>query len=381
MAQDLYKILGVEKGASEDEIKRAYRKLAAKYHPDVNKEANASEKFKEIQEAWEVLSDPQKKSQYDQFGSVGGGAGFGGGSGTGGFGGFNPEDFAGFSGGFSGGGLGDIFESFFGGGGAQRGGPSRGNDIHGDARISLAEAVTGKDYTVTVETFVPCKTCEGSGRKKGTGTKECPTCHGVGQVQRQQRTPLGVIQTRTICPDCQGEGRIPEHPCPDCAGTGRIREKKNITINIPAGVFDGALLRVPGKGEAGEHGQPAGDFLLRVHVTPDPAFRREESDIHSEETISVFEAVLGNEREIKTVHGKMTIKIPAGTQPDAVLRLRGKGMPVLNRNASGDHFVHLRVRIPKKLTHKQKELFYGLAKESGEKLTLEKGFLDGLFGK
>jgi len=377
VAQDFYKILGVDKNASSDEIKRAYRKLAAKYHPDVNKEAGAAEKFKEIQEAWEVLSDPQKKAQYDQFGTAGEGfSGFGGGHG-----GFSAEDFAGFADGFAGGGLGDIFESFFGGGVRQQRGSARGKNIHGDARISLEEAVTGKEYTVHVETFVPCSSCDGSGRKKGTGTKECPTCHGMGQVQRQQHTPLGIIQTRVVCPDCHGEGRVAEHPCPDCAGTGRVREKKNITINIPPGVFDGALLRVPGKGEAGEHGQPAGDFLLRVHVTPNPKFRREESDIHSEETISLFEAVLGNEREIETVHGKVTVKIPPGTQPDAVLRIRGKGMPVLNRNAMGDHFVHLRVQIPKKLTKKQKELFYELSKEFGEHLVLEKGFLDGLFGK
>lgn len=374
MSDDLYKRLDLEKGASDEEIKRAYRKMAAKYHPDVNKEADAEEKFKKIQEAWEVLSDPQKKSQYDRFGSTGGGFG-----GAGGFEGFNTEDFGGFSGS---GGLGDIFETFFGGGGmgsAQRQGPQRGRNIHSEARISFAEAVSGKDYTISVETFISCKTCEGSGRKKGTSTKECATCAGLGQVRRQQQTPLGVIQTSMPCPDCKGEGRIPEHPCPDCAGTGRIRESKNVTIDIPPGIFDGALLRVPGKGEAGERGQMAGDFLLRVHVMPDKDFRRENNDIHSDVEISLLEAVLGNEREIRTVHGKTTIIIPSGTQPDTVLRIRSKGMPVLNKNAFGDHFVHLKVHIPKKLTHKQKKLFHELMKEFGENLKLEKGFLEGLF--
>ncbi len=379
MAKDLYSELGIEKTATADEIKRAYRKLAAKYHPDVNKESDAEEKFKKIQEAYEVLSDPQKKSQYDQFGSTNGG--FGGGQG--GYGGFNAEDFSGFSGGFGGGsgGLGDIFETFFGGGGgnSRQQGPTHGRDIQGSARISFAESVSGKKYTVSIETLVPCKTCEGSGKKKGTKTKECPTCAGIGQVNREQHTPLGVIRTSTVCPDCKGEGKIPEHPCPDCMGEGRVREKKDITIDIPPGVFDGALLRVPGKGEAGERGQPSGDFLLRVHVTPDKEFRRDGDDIHSELEISLLEAVLGNEREIRTAQGPTTIKIPPGTQPDAVLRIRSKGMPVLNRNLSGDHFVHLRVHIPKKLSDKQKKLFLKLAEESGENLKLEKGFLEGLF--
>jgi molecular chaperone DnaJ len=350
--------------------------MAAKFHPDVNKQADAEEKFKKIQEAWEVLSDPQKKAQYDRFGSTGGGFG------QGGFGGFNAEDFGDFAGGFSGtGGLGDIFETFFGGGmgSQQRQGPQRGRNIHGEARISFLEAVSGKDYTVSVETFVPCKTCDGTGRKKGTGTKECATCSGMGQVRRQQHTPLGVIQTSVPCPDCKGEGRIPEHPCPDCAGTGRIRETKKVTIDIPPGIFDGALLRVPGKGEAGERGQTPGDFLLRVHVMPDKDFRRENNDIHTDVEISLLEAVLGNERRIRTVHGETTIVIPRGTQPSTVLRLRSKGMPVLNKNAHGDHFVHLQVHIPKKLSHKQKKLFHELMKESGENLKLEKGFFEGLF--
>ncbi|MCP5051627.1 MAG: DnaJ domain-containing protein, partial [bacterium] len=269
-----YKTLGVEQSASADEIKRGYSRLAPKYHPAVHKDKGADEQFKKIQEAWEVLSDPQKKSQYDQFGSTGGGM-----PGGGGFGGFNTEDFSGFAGG----GLGDIFESFFGGAGgqAQQHGSARGRNIHGNARISFSESVSGKKYTVSVETYVPCKICEGSGRKKGTGTKECVTCNGVGQVSRQQHTPLGIIRTASVCPDCRGEGRKAEHPCSDCAGTGRILEKKDITIDIPAGIFEGALLRIPGKGEAGERGQMPGDFLLRVSVAPDKRFRREDNDIHT----------------------------------------------------------------------------------------------------
>jgi molecular chaperone DnaJ len=373
VSEDFYHVLGVEKNATADEIKRAYRKLAAKYHPDVNKDPSAEEKFKSIQEAWETLSDPQKKSMYDRFGKTGTGGE------NGGFGGFQSGDFSDFAEGFSGGGLGDIFETFF-GGGAKKRGPSRGKDIRGNAHITFAESVSGKKYTITAEIFVSCKSCEGLGRTKGTRMKECPTCNGMGQVAQEQRSPLGIIRTSRVCPQCQGEGHIPESPCSSCSGTGRVRSKKTIVVDIPAGIFDGALLRVPQKGEAGERGQAPGDFLLRIHVTEDKHFRREKDDIHTEEEISFLEAVLGNEREIKTVHGTSSITIPPGTQPGTVLRLRGKGMPVLNRNAFGNHFVHLNVHIPRKLTKKQKKLFHELMKESGENLKLEKGFLEGIFG-
>ena len=279
--KDLYEVLGVSRSASEEEIKRAYRSLATKWHPDVNKETNATDKFKEIQEAWEVLSDPQKKSQYDQFGSVGGGQG----------GGFDGFDFGGGGfGGFDSGGLGDIFESFFGGGGgfSHQKKNRRGRDIRAEVRITLADAVSGKKYSANTEAFGSCKTCEGSGQKPGTGFQTCKNCGGSGQVTRAQRTPLGTIRTAAACPDCQGEGRIPESPCDDCHGSGRVTENKTISVEIPPGVFDGALLRLSGKGEAGERGESAGDFLLRVHVEPDSIFRREGDDIHTKTTISIY---------------------------------------------------------------------------------------------
>ncbi|QQS59481.1 molecular chaperone DnaJ [Candidatus Peregrinibacteria bacterium] len=380
MAEEYYKTLGVEKTANADEIKRAYRKLAAKYHPDVNKSSDAEATFKKVQEAWEVLSDPQKKAMYDRYGSAGGsgGGGFGGNGGFSG-GGFNPEDFSDFMGGFDGG-IGQIFETFFGGaGGSGRRGPERGRNIHTETTVSLAEAVSGKKHNISIEAYESCSACEGAGKKKGTGMKSCQTCAGTGQVARDQQTPLGYIRTASVCPNCRGEGRIPEHPCPSCSGTGRMITKRNIGVEIPPGVFDGALLRVPEKGEAGERGQPSGDLLLKVNVTPDRRFRRDGNDIHSEVSISLFEAVLGNEREVETVQGKVTTVISPGTQPDAVIRIRSKGMPILNRNQFGDHLIHIRVNIPKKLSKKEKELFLELAKESGEKLKHEKGFLEGLF--
>ena len=374
-----YDTLGVSKDAGADEIKRAYRKLAAKYHPDVNKDKEAVEKFKEIQQAWEILSDPQKKAQYDRFGAVGGGSGgFGGGQSYGDFGGFG-----GFQGGDFEGGLGDIFETFFGGaaggGVRQKRGPQRGQDIHADVRISLQEAVSGKQHSVHIDALATCDECEGQGKKRGTDFASCGQCGGTGQVTRQQQTPLGYIRTTQVCGQCRGEGRIPKEPCPKCQGSGQMPKKRTIEVDIPPGVFDGAVLRMVGQGQAGERGQPSGDFLLRVHVQPDRHFERDGDDIHSEEIISVLEAILGNEREIKTVHGDVTIKIQAGTQPDTVLRLRGKGMPVLNRNAFGDHFVHLKIEIPKKLSKREHELYVEIAKETGAHHESHKGFLKNLF--
>ncbi len=372
-----YESLGVEKSASADEIKRAYRKLAAKYHPDVNKDKAAVEKFKEIQVAWEILSDPQKKAQFDQFGAAGpGGAGFGGGQGFEGFGGGQGYgDFGGFEGG-----LGDIFESFFGGNVRQQRGPAKGQDIHADVRISFAEAVSGKTYSTVVDSLVACDECDGQGKKKGTEFVTCGDCGGTGQVIRQQQTPLGYIRTTQVCTKCKGEGRVPKEPCPKCNGSGRMPEKRTVEVDIPPGVFDGALLRVRGQGQAGERGQSSGDFLLRIHVQPDRHLHRDGDDVHSEEKISVLEAILGNEKKVKTVHGEVTIKIQQGTQPDAVLRLRGKGMPVLNRNIFGDHFVHLKIEIPKKLSNREKELYTEIAKENGAHLESHQGFLKNLFG-
>lgn len=368
MQKDLYSILGVDKSASVDEIKRSYRKLAAKYHPDVNKDPNAVEKFKEVQEAWEVLSDPQKKSQYDQFGSVGGGSGFGGG------------DYSDFTSGFQGD-LGDIFESFFGGGGGAKSRQSSrsGRDIQLETAISLQEAFSGKKYETTIETMESCGDCNATGLKKGTGYKTCGVCQGSGKINRQQRTPFGVVQMSSTCSACSGQGRIPESPCTSCNGTGRRRAKKSIVVDIPAGIFDGALLRISGKGEAGEKGASNGDFLLRVHVYDDKKFRRDKDNIHSEITISAIEAILGNEVEVETLHGKIKIKIPSGTQPNTKMKIRSKGMPVLQRNSFGDHLVHVKIKIPNKISNEEKKLYSELAKLSKISINNEKSFFDGLF--
>ena len=329
----MYEVLGLSRDASEAEIKKAYRKLAAKYHPDVNKASDAEKKFKEVQLAGEVLTDKQKKAQYDQFGSVGGA----GGGGAGGSSSFDGD-------------FGDIFETFFGGGfggGGHRRGPKRGRDIQIETVITLAEAFTGKQHEVSFDALGSCQKCDGRGSAEGSGFVNCWKCGGTGQIEQRQQTPFGVIQTATVCPDCQGEGRKPEKACTACGGAGRYSQTQNVTVDVPAGIFDGAALRVAGKGEAGERGQTTGDLLLHIRIAKDKRYQRRDDDIHAVITISAFEAMIGNEREIETLHGTTTIKIPAGTQPGSKLRLRGKGMPVLNRNGCGDHYVELNVEIPK----------------------------------
>ena len=369
--KDLYEILGLQKGASEMEIKRAYRKLAAKYHPDVNKNTDASEKFKEISSAYEILSDPKKRTQYDQFGSTGRENAFGGG-----FDGFGVEDF------------GDIFESFFGGGfggfgnGGRRGAktPSRGRDIQTEASVSFAESVFGATRDIEVSTLETCNNCKGEGIEKGSSYQNCQTCHGAGTIIKQQRTPFGVIQTSHTCPNCDGMGKIPEKKCEKCAGSGRVPNKKTISVHIPAGVFDGALLRIAGKGESGEKGMPSGDLLIRVHVAKSREFERDGDSILSTLHIHFLQAILGAEVVVKTVQGEETIKIPSGTQSGKVFRIRGKGMPKIGRDASGDHLVTIIVDIPEKLSTKERGVLEKLASEMNISVNKEKGILGNLFG-
>jgi len=374
MEKDPYKILGVEKNASPAEIKKAYRKLSAKYHPDINKSPNAQKKFTEIQNAFEILSNPQKKQHYDNFGSADPGAGFGGGFSSG-------FDFSGFSGFGDGGGIGDIFETFFGGGGSRRKNSRRGRDIRTSVSISLEEAFSGMKKEFSVEKFETCEKCGGEGIKPGSGFKTCKTCGGSGQIRRQQQTPLGIIQTSSVCSDCDGNGKIAENPCSQCKGEGRISRNTKIKVDIPPGIFDDAVLKISKKGEAGVKGSPPGDFLVQVKILKNKNLIRERNDIHSETTISFVEAILGNEKKVKTLHGEVKIKIPPGSQPDKVLRIRGKGMPILNRGGFGDHFLHLKIEIPKKISKEQEKILQEFAKISGEKINSEKGFFENIFSK
>jgi molecular chaperone DnaJ len=371
--KDLYEILGLKKGASEMDIKRAYRKLAAKYHPDVNSEPDAQEKFTEVSNAYETLSDPKKRAHYDQFGTTDG-AGFGGGNPFGG-------GFEGFSGGANGG-FEDIFESFFGGGGGGRtrqAGPQRGRDTEVEISISFTESVTGIKKNISLYVYDTCQKCSGSGDTPGSSSKTCSTCHGTGVETVRQQTPFGVIQTQRTCSACKGEGQISENPCSDCSGKGRIKKEKSVEVSIPAGVFDGALLRVSGRGEAGERGAPNGDLLIRVHVQESRKFTREGNDIHSTETVHVIQSMLGTELKVETIYGEEAIKIPAGTAHGKIFRIRSQGMPDLSGGTKGDHFVHINLEVPENISEQNREKLESIAKDLSLNFSDKKGFFQKLF--
>jgi len=354
--KDYYEVLGVPRNASDEDIKKAFRQLARKYHPDLNPgNKGAEEQFKEINEAFQVLSDPQKKAQYDQFGHAA----------------FRPEDFAGFRTSsfedlFRDSGFGDIFSVFsgFGGMGGRRArGPQPGADLRYDLEISFDEAFQGVKKTIEVPHSVECPTCHGTGAKPGT-LKQCPKCGGSGQVRSVRRTPFGQMVQISTCPQCGGSGRIAEETCETCRGEGSVRKVSKIEVNIPRGIDEGQYLRVAGEGEAGERGGPAGDLYVVVHVAPHPIFERHGKDLYCKTTIDLATAVLGGEVQVPTMTGKGTLKIPAGTQSHTVFRLRGQGMPGLNSDRRGDQLVKVVVHIPEKVTKKQKEL---LREFSGEK--------------
>lgn len=359
--RDYYEVLGIPKGASEDEIKKAYRKLAKQYHPDLNKDnPDAAEKFKEIGEAYSVLSDSEKRSRYDQFGHAGVDPNYGAGGG-GGFGGFSDFDM---------GDLGDIFGSFFGGGfggGSRRNGPVRGRDIQQYIKISFEEAVFGCTKNVSVTRRENCDDCGGSGAKKGTSPETCPTCHGSGQVRQVQQTPLGQFQTTTNCRTCGGKGQIIKEPCAKCGGTGKVRRTKNIEIKIPAGIDNGETVSVRGRGEAGSRGGPNGDLLITVQITPHKLFRREGTDVYLDVPITFVQAALGCEMDIPTLDGSVKHKIPEGSQNGDQFRFRGKGIPNIRTGVRGDQFVKITVEVPKNLTSKQREILQSFAEESNEK--------------
>ena len=359
--RDYYEVLGIQKGASEDEIKKAYKKLARKYHPDMNPgDKEAEEKFKEVNEANEVLSDPEKKARYDQFGFAGVDPNYGAGAGGGAYGG-----------GFDFGDLGDIFGSFFGGGfgGGQRRNPhapQRGESIRASVSVSFTEAAFGCEKSVTLERSEQCPTCKGNGCAPGTTPEICPDCHGTGTVQTRRQTPMGVFASNGPCRKCGGTGRLIHQPCPDCRGTGAVRKRKTIKVNIPAGIDHGQTISLRGQGNAGRNGGPAGDLLITVMVQPHELFRRDGVDVFCEAPITFAQAVLGAELEIPTIDGKVKYSIPEGTQTGTVFRLKGKGIPVLNGRGRGDQYVTVTIETPRNLNKEQKEALRRFSETLGE---------------
>ncbi|OOM06691.1 molecular chaperone DnaJ [Clostridium saccharobutylicum] len=357
--KDYYEVLGLQKGASDDEIKRAFRKLAVKYHPDRNQgNTEAEEKFKEINEAYQVLSDPEKKSRYDQFGSAAfdGSGGFGGG----GFGGFDGFDMGGF---------GDIFESFFGGGGGssrRRNGPVRGNDIEYTITLTFEEAAFGVEKEISVTRSENCEHCHGSGAEPGSSVKTCPKCGGSGQVRVQRQTPLGNFVSTSTCDQCGGSGKITEKPCTACRGNGNTRKTRNIKVNIPAGVDTGNVMPLRGQGEHGLRGGSPGDLYVRINVTPSKVFTRKGNDVYIDAHISMAKAALGTEITVATVDGNVKYTVPAGTQSGTMFRLKGKGIQRVNSSGKGDQYVKVIVDIPKTLNERQRKALYDLMEASGE---------------
>ena len=356
--RDYYEVLGVDRNVDDNALKKAYRKLAMKYHPDRNPDnKEAEEKFKEINEAYEVLSDAEKRRRYDQFGHDGVNGQFGGGSQGfgGGFGGF--EDI-----------FGDIFGDVFGGQRTRRRGPERGQDIKQRVTISFEDAAFGKKIEIKLNRTEECSECHGSGAKAGTGKKTCPTCNGTGEVRTVQRTPFGNIQSSRTCSTCNGEGEIIETPCPKCHGKGHTRKVKTIEVDIPAGIDDGQMIKLSGQGEIGKKGGPRGDLYIVVSIKEHPLFTRDGFDVYFEMPITFVQATLGDEIEVPTIDGKVKYTIPEGTQSGTTFRLRDKGIPRLRGNSRGDQYIKITVEIPKKLNEKQKDILREFAKECGEEV-------------
>ena len=351
--RDYYDVLGVDRSASEDEIKKAYRQAAKKYHPDLNPgDKDAEAKFKEVNEAYEVLSDSEKKARYDQYGHAGVDPNFGAGG--------NPYGGAGFGGFGDFGDLGDIFGSIFGGGfgggrQANPNAPRRGSDIRLNLNLTFEEAAKGCKKTVNVTAIEDCAACGGSGARKGTKPDVCPTCRGRGSVVQIQRTPFGQMQTQRVCERCRGTGKIVKDPCPTCSGKGKVRRQRELEVNVPAGIDDGQILSLGGRGNAGTNGGPAGDLHITVSVKPHPLFERRGYDVHCEEPVTFIQAALGGEIVVPTLDGKVTLKIREGTQPGDEYKLKGRGIPILRSTGRGDQYVRIKVEIPRAMTGEQKK--------------------------
>lgn len=372
MARDYYEILGVSRDADKEDIKRAYRRLARKYHPDVNKEPEAEERFKEINRAYEVLSEPETRARYDRFGEAGVSSAAGAGA----------ADFGDF------GGFADIFESFFSGfsgAGApgqtrRRSGPMRGDDLRLDLKLDFREAIFGGEKEIRINHLETCTTCTGTGAKPGTQPRGCSTCNGAGQVRRATRTPFGSFTQVSVCPTCNGSGQVIEDKCETCGGRGQRQETKKLKITIPAGVDNGNRLRVSGEGDAGQRNGPPGDLYVYLFVSEDPEFHREGINVLSTLKISYLQAILGSRLEINTVDGSHELVVPPGTQPGTVLTLEGKGVPKLGNPVSrGDHLITVLVDIPTRTSPEERELLEKLAKIRGDRT--ERGGIEGFIGK
>ncbi|MNX93918.1 Chaperone protein DnaJ [compost metagenome] len=349
--RDYYEVLGVSKNATDDELKKSYRKLARQYHPDINKEPGAEESFKEVTEAYEVLSDAQKRQRYDQFGHAASQGGFG--AGGPGFEGF--EGFGGFS---------DIFEAFFGGGAAggpgarRRRGPERGADLRFDLDLEFRDAVFGSEQTIDLFHLEKCDDCSGSGAKEGSAVSTCGLCQGTGQITQTQRTIFGQFSQVATCPKCAGEGKVIETPCGTCKGAGRNKKAKKLSVKVPAGVDTGARLRVTGEGDVGPKGGPAGDLYIVLHVKDDERFERQDTELFYTEAITFPQAALGDEVQVPTLEGTETIKIPAGTQHGTTFVLKGQGVPLLGdpKGRRGDLHVEVKIAVPTKLSDEEADL-------------------------
>jgi molecular chaperone DnaJ len=361
--RDYYEVLGVHRSCTEDDLKSAYRRLAKQYHPDVNKSPDAEERFKEINEAYEVLCDPDKRAAYDRYGHAGLDGSMGGMGGMGGFTGFGVED---------------IFESFFGGMRTSQRGPQRGADLRYDLVISFEEAVFGCEKEIEISRWEVCPTCSGTGSAPGTSPSRCPLCHGSGEVRRVQQTIFGRFVNVMPCDRCGGKGTVITKPCPTCSGEGRVRASRRLQVKIPAGVDDGTQMRLAGEGEMGAMGGPAGNLYVVLQVRRHRFFRRDHSDILLDVNINVAQAALGDEVEVPTVDGPAKIAIPAGTQHGDTIVLKGKGVPQLQSSRRGDQIVHVNVVTPTRLTDEQRRLFQELAKSLGREVSPqeEKGFFE-----
>ena len=350
--RDYYDILGVPRGASDGEIKKAFRRLAQQWHPDISTDPNADDRFKEVNEAYQVLSDPQRRQAYDLFGRAGVGTGA---EGYGPFGGFS--------------GFGDIFDAFFGAAasGTRRGRPPAGADLRYDLRLTFDEAISGTEKEIEFTAFDRCETCGGSGAEPGTSPTTCPQCNGTGELRQVRATMLGQMVNVSACPRCRGQGRIIETPCQVCRGEGRLEHKRSLRVTVPAGIDEGHQIRLSGEGEAGPRGGPAGNLYVVAHVEPHPRLRRQETELFYELALSISQASLGARVTVPTADGEEEVEIKAGTQPGTEIRLRGRGVPHLRRSGTrGDLHILVDVRVPTRLSRKQRDLLEAFAADAGE---------------